>query len=407
MRQNEFGPLLGPERRVAIITSETPNSLYAGSMQLLRVFGGYPADKLAVLGPPVPSGAKTLACAYYELTFPVMRWRNTRLHRAAMSLVVANRWWRKTPQQIGSMLRNFQPDAVFTVMDNFSHYYSAYEYAKSAGLPLLTVTMDEPDFFEKVFRVVRPWQQRGIARVYRYAERNLCVSRQMTSHIASTYRCATETFYFGPPDGVVPRPSAQAAVLRRAGNLVLGFAGSLSYGYGESLQRLCLALQETAVKVRIYSRDKPWWSAPNMEYAGCLPSEELWQKFKQECDASLLVYTFHRAASSLYRTHFPTKLSEYAWLGMPMVMVGPAYATGIVWGLEHADAALVETDSSLAGLARRLEELAASGAARETMARAAADAAKREFDPLTIKRAFHRVLAAGAPDRDTQQVSVP
>lgn len=379
-------------RKVAIITSETPNSLYAGSMQLLRVFAGYPAENLIVLGPEPPRGASLLACLYRELTFPVMRARNTRLHRQAMSLVMLSRCFRRRPQHIAKLLGDFRPEAVFTVMDNFSHYFTAYEYARSTGLPLITITMDEPDSFEKILPVLKSVQQRKIAEVYGYAERNLCVSRQMTAHIATTYDCTTETFYFGPPDGVVPRAAAESRHLRREGRLVLGFAGTLGYGYGETLQRICGIVRDVPVTIRIYSRDKPLWSAPNMEYGGCLPSEDLWPTVQEECDASLLVYNFDYHESRLYRTHFPTKLSEYTWLGMPMVMVGPEYATGIIWGLEHPQAALVEASASLENLPARLNQLIGDAALRFNLAGGAAGVAQQDFDPQSIKRRFHEIL---------------
>jgi glycosyltransferase involved in cell wall biosynthesis len=379
-------------RNIAIITSETPNSLHAGSMQLLRVFRDYPADKLMVLGPQPPAGANTLACVYRTLAFPIMRWRNTRFHRQAMSLVLLHRWFRRSPRFVWKLLGDFEPDAVFTVMDNFSHYFTAYEYARRKRLPLITITMDEPDSFEKILPLLRARQRVKIAEVYRYAERNLCVSRQMTAHIASSYDCTTETFYFGPPEGVTPRPAAEAGHLRRDGRLVLGFAGSLSYGYGETLRRICAELLGCPVLVRIYSRNEPLWASPNMEYAGCLPSEELWATFKKECDASLLVYAFDYHENRLYRTHFPTKLSEYAWLGMPMVMVGPDYATGITWGLENSGCAMVYDKADFRSLPQWLEALASSPDLRCGMAESAAAAAKEEFDPTAIREKFTRLL---------------
>jgi len=129
-----------------------------------------------------------------------------------------------------------------------------------------------------------------------------------------------------------------------------------------------------------------------MEYGGCLPSEDLWTTFKEECDASLLVYNFDYHESRLYRTHFPTKLSEYAWLGMPMVMVGPEYATGIIWGLEHPQAALVEFSAGLENLPARLNQLIGDAALRFNLAGGAAGIAQQDFDPQSIKRRFHEIL---------------
>jgi hypothetical protein len=380
-------------RRVAIITHEVPNSFYAGGMQLLRVFDSYPAESLVVVGPSPPDNARKLACDYRTLAFPLMRWRNTRFHSHVMSLFLLSAWARRSPAHIERILGSFNPEVVFTVMDVFSHYYTAYEYARRRRLPLVTMTMDAPDSFEKIFPVFKGLQQRKIGDVYRYAERNLCVSRQMTAHISKSYGCAAETFYFGPPDGVTLREPAESEQLRRPGQLVLGYAGGLTYGYGEALRRIAEVLRGQPVTIRIYSRNRPSWpEATNVEYAGCFEPEETWRRFKSECDVSLLVYNFDYHESRLYRTHFPTKLSEYSWLGMPMVMAGPEYATGIIWGLEHPAATLVETDRELSGLVRNLEDLRNDGPRRRAMAEAVALAAKEEFEPSAIKTNFEAIV---------------
>lgn len=383
-------------RKIAIISAEPPNSFYAGSMQLLRVFQEYPTTKLVALGSDLPLGARFLDCPYRKIALPCDVLRTTRLHIFLMSTALISRSLRRNPDYVFQKLFGFEPDAVFTVMDNFSYYFTAYEFAKKNGIPLITMTMDEPDSFEKIFSQLKGLQHRRIAEVYGYAERNLCVSHQMTFHIAKKYDCATEPFYFGPPDGVSPRPAAEAGRLCRDGKLVLGFAGSLSYGYGEALERICRFLLGSTAIVRIYSRDKPRWSAPNMEYGGCLPSEELWVQFKNECDASLLVYHFDYPESRLYQTHFPTKLSEYAWLGMPMVMAGPSHATGIIWGLEHPGACAVVTQADLEPMQMRLREILESAELRIQMAKAAADAAQNEFDPKKIRFRFHQILSKEA-----------
>lgn len=383
-------------RNILILTSETPNNWHAGSMQLLRVFQDYPAEKLCVIGPALPPSVKTLACSYRVLPFPIQRWRNTRLHRCAMSAALGIRWFRPSGRTIRNEIGSFRPDAVFTVMDNVSYFLTAYDYAKSNGLPLITMTMDEPDSFEKIFPFLTRLQQQAIGQVYRYAENNLCVSRQMTAHIACKFGCRTETFYFGPPDGMSPRPAELSRANRVPGILTLGYAGGLSYGYREALQAIAEALVNHPVRIRIYSRDKLNWDQwPNVEYAGCFPHDELWNKFQQECDASLLIYAFAHPEGRLYRTHFPTKLSEYTWVGMPLVMVGPDYATGIIWGMEHPDVALVETHDRLDTLGAQLLALEQDADRRAEMSKAAARVSVAEFDPVRIRKTFMQYMAYG------------
>ena len=382
-------------RNILIYTYEIPNNRHAGSMQLLRVFQGYPADKLLVLGPKPPAEARLLDCPYRQIPFPIQRWRNTRFHRWAMSLPILLPSSRPSPLAARQLLKDFRPEAVFTVMDNFSWYSTARDFASKRALPLITITMDAPDRFEKNLGFLEASKQRQIGEIYQGAERNLCVSRQMTDFIAKKYHAPTETFYFGPPDGLAPRLPDESSKLRKDGGLTLGFAGGLAYGYGEALLSIAKKLVGTKSRIRIYSRDRPSTELAKMvDYAGSFSHEVLWKKFQEECDASLLVYAFDHADDDLYRTHFPTKLSEYAWQGMPMVMVGPAHATGILWGLDHPEACLVETDKKLDGLREKLGLLAGDPLKRKNMAEAALRFAQQEFDPVKIKSRFHQILAS-------------
>lgn len=366
-------------------------------MQLLRVFQGYPKEKLCVLGPKPPEGAKLLDCPYHRLRYPIQRWRNTRFHRWAMSLPVLSPAFRPRSDQISFFLGSFLPDAVFTVMDNFSWYRSAWDFACRTGKPLITMTMDAPDRFEKNLLLLEPFKQKQIGEIYRGAERNLCVSRQMTDFIGKKYHAPTETFYFGPPDGLAPRLPDESSKLRKDGYLTLGFAGGLAYGYGEALLKVARKLVGSGHRIRIYSRDRPEGELAGLvDYAGCFPHEVLWKKFQEECDANLLVYAFDHANDDLYRTHFPTKLSEYAWQGMPMVMVGPAHATGILWGLDHPEACRVVTQADLEPLPKIMQQMMQEPKARRSMASAAAKAAEQEFDPQAIRVRFHKTLFSGA-----------
>lgn len=380
-------------RRVLILTSETPNNLHAGSMQLLRAFQGYPAENLMVVGPKPPAGARLLDCPNVELPFPVQKLRNTRCHRFAMSLPILCKAFRPSPRKISTMLKTFIPDVVFTVMDNFSWYQTAWDFCRMAGKPLITMTMDEPDCFEKNLVVLEGKKQKMIREIYQMAETNLCVSKQMSAHLAEKYQAKTKTFYFGPPDGIFPRAAQESRHLRQKGRLTLGYAGGLTYGYGEALLKIIQKTEDIGAKVRIYSRNKPEGDlALKAEYAGSFPHEILWKKFQTECDASLLVYPFQHSQSFLYRTHFPTKLSEYVWQGMPVVMVGPPYATGIIWGLENPDICLVETSEEMATLNKALVHLAGLPQKRVSMALAGNKKAEKEFDPRQKRRIFHQYL---------------
>lgn len=402
------GKSLNPERansasshadalpRVLILTREIPQSLNAGSQQLLRVLQEYPDDKLLVVGPPVPAGAAKLGCRYENFTPKVERWVSTRLHEhvnLANALgLIPDYSLRELDQLVGS----FVPDVVLTVMDLFSFYKIAWRYARDRNIPLITLTMDDPMHFQKVAAWAKPLQKRAVNRIYRDAAVSLGVSREMAAWIEEESGKPTETLYFGPPDGLVPRRAAMNRELRRPPHLTVAFAGSLHF-YGRELQRLMPAFEQTGSRLNFYGPETvelPRSAA--LVNRGVWPIDKLWNAVQSECDALILPYPGGGWLKNVFRTHFPTKVSEYMWQGMPVIFTGPDYATGLRWGLDHPQACIAVADPSCEEMAKVLIELRDDVAERVRLGDEALKTAKAEFDPAAIRERFCRFLCAAA-----------
>jgi hypothetical protein len=57
---------------------------------------------------------------------------------------------------------------------------------------------------------------------------------------------------------------------------------------------------------------------------------EMWRTMQERADVMILPYSNpSRGNELLYRTHFPSKLTEYLALGMPVIVSGPEEATGV------------------------------------------------------------------------------
>lgn len=378
--------------RLLVLTREIPQSVNAGSQQLFRVFEDYPADRLLVVGPEVPAGAERLPCRYETFVPKIDRWVNTRLHQwvnlaNALDLVPD-----ETGRRLEQLVGDFRPDVVFTVMDLFSFYKTASRYARKRGIPLVTLTMDDPMHFQKVARWVKPLQRKAVKRIYRDAKLSLGVSREMATWITEEFGKRTEAFYFGPPDGLVPRSAAMNRELREPSHLTVGFAGSLHF-YGRELARLMPAFEKTGTRLFFYgakTRDLPVSSA--VVDRGLQPIDRLWGTVQKECDALILPYPGDGWLENVFRTHFPTKLSEYLWQGMPVLITGPAYATGLRWGLDHTQACVVLTEPSVADVAGVLLQWKEDADERCRLGEAAALIARRKFDPNVIRTNFHERL---------------
>jgi glycosyltransferase involved in cell wall biosynthesis len=391
-----------PLPRVLLLTREIPQGANAGSQQLLRALRHYPADRLLVVGPAPVAGAELLGCEYLTYPLPVTRWINTRFHEwvnlaNALGLVPRPRraWLR-------DQIARFRPGLVVTVMDCFSYYSIASAVARERTLPLLTITMDRPDSFERVARTWRGVQFSRIGRIYRAAAGNLAVSRQMSVWLRRVFHARSEVHYFAPSADIPQGDPAVCQTTRTPGRFVLGYAGSLEYGYERQIAALLPELVATGVVLRVYSAHTNRLPAsPALEIRPFLPVRELWRELLGTCDALLLPYPFSHEEATLYRTHFPTKLSEYYTLGLPLLLLGPAYATGIRWGLDHPGSALVVTDRDPAAWREALRRLQQDAGLRVNLAAGAQRIAAGIFSPAASEARFHQALARAAATRST------
>jgi len=379
--------------RVLFFTSEIPQSVNAGSMQLYRVLQGYPGEKLMVMGFSPEKDAQLLPCRYETVKLLTYRLACTRLRHWMSGLNALNTAWEPQLGRSEKMAREFRPDVVVTVMDKLSYYKQAWALARRLKVPLMTITMDDPEIFETAHPMLVWAQKRLLRKIYDYASLSLGVSREMGEYLEREFGKKSEVFYFPPAEGIRPRPPEQSKSLKRKGQLTLGYAGSLGLGYEQGIQALLPALEATNTILQIYTRDQHCVPAhPLAINRGFHPPEKLWPLVQAECDVLLLPYAPAGRMTRLYRTHFPTKLSEYCWVGMPILVTGPEDATGFRWAERHREAAITANCHTEKILGPVLKKLALEGEWRAELAQGAAQAAETEFDPSKIRAEFIRKM---------------
>ena len=188
--------------------------------------------------------------------------------------------------------------------------------------------------------------------------------------------------------------------------MTIGYAGGLHYGYGDQLRRMLPVLRATGTRVE-YFGPKPAGAnrvlAEATDVFHCngyvSPPEAVWREILKRCDAVLQPYSNPLGQHELQcRTHFPSKLTDYLSLGLPVIVTGPAEASGIAWCLRHPASAMTITDPAPAALIAGLRELAADATLRETLARGA-HAAAGEFDAGPLRAQLYNALTDAAAAR--------
>jgi glycosyltransferase involved in cell wall biosynthesis len=387
--------------RLLILSHVIPQTVCAGSIVLQRLLGGYPPEQLRVVGPAPHPSAQVLSCQRELLRLPLQRLERTRFARMVRSLRVCGLLPGPRFRYLAPVVADFRPEVVVTVMEVQAYYHLAYRYASKHRLPLVLIVHDLAELFEPVYGWARRRQQRATAQVYRYARRRLCVSPEMCRRLEGRYGVPGDVLYPSRGEDLTPRPAAEALRLKNPPYLTLGYAGALGYGYEQQLEAMIPAFGATGTRLHLYGKDKPSWADVDVvNYRGFAPVvTETWARVKAECDALLLPYSWSSGAQKeLFRTHFPSKLTEYLALGMPVLIVGPPWATGVRWGLVNARAALTIADSNPAAWTAALEQLRVDAELRRSLSEEAVLAGDRDFHPGAIRQCFLEHLCAVVAD---------
>lgn len=385
--------------RVLLLSAAVPETKLAGSLLLYRLFQNYPADRLRAVGPATRRGSDLLACEYrYLRPARSARLNLTRLAALKRSFESLGLLGGISLRRIEHAVGSFTPDVVVSVMERRDYVAAAHRYCKAHGVPLVLVVHDRVESFELVYPGFRRAQIRRNARTYRFASARLCVSRQMAESLADVYGADGTILYPNRSEALTPRPTDESGHLRSPGELTVAYTGSLAYGYGDRIRDAMPALAAVGIRLRVYSHERLSTPIPGATYAGAFQPDELWQRVKADCDAVWLPYSPSSHYRPLYETHFPSKLTEYMALGMPVLITGPAYATGVQWGLQHPDAALTITGSAIEAVRDAASRLKNDPELRTRLARGSS-IGDEDFNPLRIRERFVGVLRQVATRR--------
>lgn len=393
--------------RILFISSEIPQTSVAGGLLLYRLLKEHAGQDIVVVGEPPRPESRLLDCPYHA---PVTPWR--RLERSRLNLVHRTlRTLHLIPllpvEAVDRLLGGFRADVVVSVMLFATWYDSAMRYAQAKDIPLVTVVHDPNEVFDQVYAWAEGLRDRADRRFYRFAKRRLCISPEMEAFCFRKFGVHGDVLYPNRDPALAPRLSEESRSLKIPGRLTLGYAGTLSYGYGDQLVRLLPALRASGTSLVVYGKvEGP--ARALLEREDCVAlrgfvedPNEAWTAIKRDCDAVILPYLnppegVHR---QLYSCHFPSKLPEYLALGMPVIVAGPPIATGVRWASAHPDACLVETSPAPEALARRLDQLKADASLRVRLASNSVVAGREDFDPDRIRGKFFAALSEAIDSR--------
>ena len=379
-----------------LLTAEPPHPGTAGGIVLHRLFQDYPPERLLVMtSVQVPRDDRRLPCRFVHAPLAVDRLQRTRYWpwRNRLSAWGATRLL--PLQGLTRTADRFAPGVVVALMQDSWSYTRAFRLARRLRRPLLLLVHDLPHLFEPLSGRLQRQQRVRDAAISRAAAGVLLISEGMKRWFATEYHVNGDVLL--PPRSAEPSGGdpADNLNLKQPGALSVGYAGGLHYGYGEQLLRLLPALRATGTKLHLFTDAPAGEVAPLREATDVITfhrrsarPEEAWERLRACCDVVLQPYLDPPGAHALqYRTHFPSKLGDALSLGLPLLVTGPADASGVVWCRARPDSAVVLTAAGEASIQAALLELRRDGIRRAELGRGAQRWASA-FDPAGLRAAL-------------------
>ena len=174
-------------------------------------------------------------------------------------------------------------------------------------------------------------------RIYRFAKERFCISPEMAAYNEARFGVPGKVLYPISDPKIQPRPLEWSKDLRQPPHLTIGYAGSTSYGYGEMMVKCLPHLAEAGARLELCcpkpsGRVVDLLESPIVKWHGYKEASEAIRVLQERCDVLWLPYLDPAGSyERLYSTHFPSKLADYAAARMPILVIGPAFASGVRW----------------------------------------------------------------------------
>jgi len=234
--------------------------------------------------------------------------------------------------------------------------------------------------------------ERSFRQLYEESSLALCVSEGMKKELG-----AHANSQILLPIPAEPEAETSPGVNNDGSPFKLIYAGNL-VGYGAMLMKALEALKgHPHIRLEVRGNSSSWPDSIKNEMSELgllLPftSRDELDRWLKTADAFLITQSFDEKSDRLMETNFPSKLVEYAQYGKPLVLWGPAKASGPQWA-RNTGRGLVVDEENPDQLRIAIERLCHDEDEQQGLSNEARAAAAGEFDPELIQSQFRKYLS--------------
>jgi hypothetical protein len=282
------------------------------------------------------------------------RIRKTRFARFVKNLDYLRNWY-LLPKHLTNFARSFEPDVIFSVVDD-EHMGLAWQLSRKLEIPLAADFQDLFAVSNFITEYSRPYPrvQQYLLQKYRFLNRNSEIVFHVGEGMRDWFGDERRGEILYPMSGGYSSASVQTPRKRQDGEpLRIIYTGNSRGAYGKMVLRFANeTIDDPSLDFQIYAlgTDIPEQDIKRLTDAGIfrgyLPFDDLVGKL-EAADVCLLVMGFEEKEKEFVSTSFNTKWVDYVRLGKPIVVWGPGYASATQFAREcGAAATVVENDAA-------------------------------------------------------------
>jgi glycosyltransferase involved in cell wall biosynthesis len=331
---------------------------------------------------------------------------STRMSRVVQQVKMLY-WTRRLPAELISFVKEFNPEAVFTIPDhNIS--WAAWRLARKTGLPLVTNFQDwwpRGQFYfdlERPYPPVRAVLENRMRRMYQDSKLVFCTSEGFMDYLGPhpnahvLYPISAKEICDETP------PLSQQQKVNEPFRIL--YTGTPFGSYGRLLLKFIRAVESIPeVEVIVYGAEPDWDDSTKSElrekgvYRGFLPYDQLRNELRS-ADAFLAIMSFDKELEVMMKTSFTTKVLDYCRRGRPVIVWGPDYCQPVKIIQEH-EAGIVYTRPDTEGLVAMVQELKSSVTSQRSQSAQAFKLSQTLFKHEEIHEIFRSNLLKLVRDR--------
>ncbi len=300
--------------------------------------------------------------------------------------------------QLEKLLADFKPEAVLTITHGFS-WLTAARFAEQNDLSLHLICHDDLPRVLHLLPSMTDWLDHEFGRVYCAAASRMCVSPFMRQAYAERYGSDGSVLYPSRSADCVEYKSPPDRLTENDHQFTVAFGGTInSPGYMRTLKSLAKVLEIVRGRLLIFgpleaeAARQAGLDSSNIVLRGLVTSDELMKRLREEVDVLFVPMSFDPADEANVKINFPSKLTDYTAVGLPLLIYGPPYCSAVRWARENPGVAEVVESESLDALSYSVQRLAAEPAARLALGQRALEVGRKYFALEAVQQTFFQAL---------------